>query len=483
MFAVLNLIRPCKHRKIKCGEEKPGCLNCERNGDKCDYSIVLNWQGRNRKGGFAGNMLGTSSFSMVQYSPETKTKGRKQQEEQPPRIGTPMIFESSPNLDHNVRSREILNEYTDAGVEAIASPQFGQTPPHSAGLPPMRDFDPSLNRIRAQFAESYPSPAETNIDSPPASSFPTVRKRPFHHASSSDPMPPPFPSSSYQQLPSIPGLAGHSRQQSLEDHRSKRMHISPGTEVLDHFQAQQQSYNANSYFTAPNYMSRPKPPVLTQSKSYSPLYGAQRVPPTPAASSGSEDNHQNQVKPSPTYTGSPNNRRVSIQSLVSGISPAESPGEGGFQSRLSDVSSSITGKRTYGFDHGLPDLDIPNNKDEDVLSPYTPKTTPASPNVFGSSNLDFNLDENFPEFGFLLDLPTELQQQNEQEGKSYYSRIVKVEISRSLGPLPPELLNHQMNLLYFHHFVDHTARILVPYDCSENPFKTLLPKSVFPIFV
>lgn len=34
-----------------------------------------------------------------------------------------------------------------------------------------------------------------------------------------------------------------------------------------------------------------------------------------------------------------------------------------------------------------------------------------------------------------------------------------------------------MNLLYFHHFIDHTARILVPHDCEKNPFRTILPGS------
>lgn len=387
-----------------------------------------------------------------------------------------MTFESSPSLVLSESFETESTEYTDPEVSAMISPQFGQTPPHSAGLPPMRDIDPSLSRICQ--AESYPSPTESNMSSPPGSSFPIARNKTLHHASSSDPMPPPFPGSSYQQLPTLPGSAGHSRQQSAEDHRSKRVRTSPATENLDHLQAQQQTQSANGYFSIPNYMSRSKPPGLTHMNSCSPLYGTQRVPPTPALSSGSEDNHQNYMKPSPPYTGSPNTRRVSIQSLVSGGSPTGSPGEPGHLGRLSDSHSSSE-KRTYGFDHGLPDLDLPNNKDDDALSPYTPKTTAESPASFSGFDLDFNLDDNFSEFGFLLDLPTEMQQQGQQEVRSYYNRIVKVEISPSLGPLPLELQNNQMNLLYFHHFVDHTARILVPYDCSDNPFKTLLPKSMY----
>jgi hypothetical protein len=39
---------PCKQRKIKCGEEKPTCSNCVRAGEKCDYSIRLNWDSKGR---------------------------------------------------------------------------------------------------------------------------------------------------------------------------------------------------------------------------------------------------------------------------------------------------------------------------------------------------------------------------------------------------------------------------------------------------
>src|SRR5689334_10960507 len=31
------------------GEEKPSCVNCQRQGETCDYSIRLNWDGRSKK--------------------------------------------------------------------------------------------------------------------------------------------------------------------------------------------------------------------------------------------------------------------------------------------------------------------------------------------------------------------------------------------------------------------------------------------------
>ena len=38
--------RNCKSRKVKCGEEKPRCSNCERLDEDCDYKIRLSWGGR-----------------------------------------------------------------------------------------------------------------------------------------------------------------------------------------------------------------------------------------------------------------------------------------------------------------------------------------------------------------------------------------------------------------------------------------------------
>src|SRR5271167_2090875 len=41
--------RPCKTRKVKCDEARPICVNCQRQGETCDYSIRLNWEGRGKK--------------------------------------------------------------------------------------------------------------------------------------------------------------------------------------------------------------------------------------------------------------------------------------------------------------------------------------------------------------------------------------------------------------------------------------------------
>ena len=118
----------------------------------------------------------------------------------------------------------------------------------------------------------------------------------------------------------------------------------------------------------------------------------------------------------------------------------------------------------YGIDKGFPDLDIPQNNDNYALDGTTPLSNKGSFIDTHESSDGHPLAE----FGFGLVLPS---------GGEYYASPVPVVLERNLDPLPAVLLDNQINLLYFHHFINHTARILVPHDCLENPFGTILPQS------
>jgi hypothetical protein len=61
----------------------------------------------------------------------------------------------------------------------------------------------------------------------------------------------------------------------------------------------------------------------------------------------------------------------------------------------------------------------------------------------------------------------------------YYASPVPINIPRYLSPLPSSLLKNPINLLYFHHFLNHTSKMLVPHDCDNNPFVSVLPSSTF----
>jgi hypothetical protein len=60
---------------------------------------------------------------------------------------------------------------------------------------------------------------------------------------------------------------------------------------------------------------------------------------------------------------------------------------------------------------------------------------------------------------------------------NYYENPVQINIPKILEPLPIQLTSNPMNLLYFHHFLNHVARILLPHDCPINPYRTVLPRS------
>ncbi|EME80490.1 Serine/threonine protein kinase [Pseudocercospora fijiensis CIRAD86] len=127
--------------------------------------------------------------------------------------------------------------------------------------------------------------------------------------------------------------------------------------------------------------------------------------------------------------------------------------------RLS-VKSLLHVYRTYGYDHGFPDLDIPLNDDQSVVQPKSPDLRRASAAVSEVSTSSGEFDAKQIAF----------------EPGGYYAQPVAIRIPKSLEPLPAELVNNPMNLLYFHHFINHTGRIMVPHDCTENPFRGVLPQ-------
>jgi hypothetical protein len=150
-------------------------------------------------------------------------------------------------------------------------------------------------------------------------------------------------------------------------------------------------------------------------------------------------------------------RRLSVQSLINGPqAPHNNSGIGcGREYPIAD--SKYT---TYGYDLGFPDYDSPRNNDHAAIAVFSPP----------SVTLNF---EPYISFGSV-----------KPRGKitvfdtgGYYVKPVPIRIPRSLEPFPPLLQENPMNLLYFHHFVNCTARILVPHDCERNPFRYVLPQS------
>lgn len=307
------------------------------------------------------------------------------------------------------------------------------------------------------------------MESPPLSSSSNLPYGGHHHSLSNPGMPPPFQG---QQL----SFPNHINQHegpgaAFADHQAKNLRLSPSMDSPDGY-SKNLAFPPNNFAAARQLKMGPMiSPNTIRYHSSSPSNGNARVPPTPAASSvGSEDIYQPITGPSPQQLQESNDfRRLSVKSLLSEDSPADS-GSGSdsvFPGKLN--IGSFNHKTIYGIDRGYPDLDLPENNDLVALKGVTPimGTTDFDRTDADLGNEDFN-----SEFGFGLNAS-----EGFNEGSGYYTSPVTVSISRSLEPLPPTLQENPMNLLYFHHFVNHTARMLVPHDCSENPFKSILPQS------
>lgn len=534
----LNVARPCKTRKIKCGEEKPKCQNCERQGETCDYSIRLNWEGRTKRksNDFTPEPAFKTTTPKSESQPATISRTQSESSIHRP-VFDPVTIKKERGSSHSALSsptdtkRQSRDGIGDPYAQEIGfSPESRGTPvdqhqaspfrspsargtgnfdatltrngnvttslaeiPTRASIPDfthiglpnaqMRGFrDPisaaQLSRIRDQNSSSYPSPTDSSSDSPPLSN---PKNSAGHYPSTSNrQMPPPL------QI-SLPfSSCSNTRRNQDEvpfpgEHRSKRLRISPSLDVADSFQRSQpvsySNYNGGSAKATTSY----SPPQLTSARSYSPSTSYGGVALTPASSSvTSEDTYMRSVtRPSPqVLQDSPDLRRLSVSSLLSGP-----PGQD--DSHVDSGGGSVTptspytdgpnmGKTvTYGTDRGFPDIDWPNNNDAIALNGLTPSLSTVGLCYPEGENKAEDLYVP-PEFGFGLHAANLAQ-----GGGGYYATPVTVAIPRSLGTLPSELTENPMNLLYFHHFLNHTARILVPHDCSENPFKSILPQSMW----
>ncbi|MCJ1304390.1 hypothetical protein MMC08_007202 [Hypocenomyce scalaris] len=529
---------PCKARKVKCGEEKPKCQNCERQGEPCDYSIRLNWEGRAKRRGdnatpdsisspetpkFSGGMNGPIDFggntrpATTAKSPPIKierqhTKGFKalsgkgtptDQGGECPRSASSsidglqrspatlmnMTGDQSPNLlppDTSSIDPMLVDlgeaRYTDSHNDLATPPDsgsihagfnnFNSCDNHAPATSDFRDqiSAAQLLKFRGQSHLSHPSPADSSTNIPDTQSMMVPSYGGYQTTMPPAQMPPPFHGS--MASPPYTGSFRRMEQEipSVAEHRSKRMRLSP----LYDLNKGAQRYNGNNGIPIGGafYQSgQQRSPQAHQYRPYSPSIANIGFPLTPTSSSAaSDENHaRSSAKPSPAVAhDTPDLRRVSVNSLLSndddslGVSYTEEPIPSHMHHCATDA---ITRTVPYGLDCGIPDLDCPRNNDSIALdgSSSVLDEMAGKPTSNGANSA--------AEFGFGYQrLNTAHDQGN------YYAKPVPVLIPRSLEPLPNTLLENPMNMLYFHHFLHHTARILVPHDCSENPFRSILPQ-------
>ena len=414
METLIEITRTCKAKKVKCGEEKPRCLNCERNGEQvCDYSIRLNWEGR------------------------TKRKGTSTPEPGNTVLDGLSIPKSSPGLS-------TLPFGEPGRSSASASPAFGQLDfskvprdftSHGSGTSPFEEHSSHLSH----------SGSTTEVTSPDLQS---ETGQSFRHSG----MPPPFNTDVFGKGSAMSSI-----------HRPKRSRHGSASDVPF------RTSTPDNYFSRQHHASMPgtsnpqssgsmkSPPEGLRSTLSDSFLSKEGFPLTPSASSVNSEDYI--LSPSaresplmPPYLSDP--RRLSVNSLL--IQEEENA-----KTRATDTGKQKNEDQfvSYGITKGLPDLDIPKNDDAHALDQVSP--------ILTNAEVDSQDRDAPPEFGFGLS----------SNKITYYSDHVPVKLSRTLLPLPQLLLDNPMNLMYFHFFQEFTARILVPHDCPANPFKLILPQS------
>ncbi|KZF26826.1 hypothetical protein L228DRAFT_258196 [Xylona heveae TC161] len=544
---------PCKGRKVKCGEEKPSCLNCERQGEKCDYSIRLNWDGRTKKksdGGsatiisFSGpgqascsyprNLHGSSTISASSTYPLYYGKASTGVDEHGlsstnrsmnsftpalPKGGNQLddfSYRSSPagsmtstgmtfsDVSTPARSPSVAESPSDLPIldpallgtaeRAASSPWTGTSQTSQTSLPSILPYmnqlsgsahqtsSQSSRHGRNQMAAERSSPmgsiniydsnqnsGEPNYDAGEESQS-QARAPPLYPHTRSFNMPPPAHSLSLSNTGLPITVQSLQEYDSGSGHRTKRIRLSPSSE-LHHVSSihpghdfigmdRQRTSSVATLDNAPSLPARLQPNSPYGSAN-SPLNSGNSIV-------GSEDGHTGALSGLSPYTNqpSPDLRRLSVHSLLSGPQKGENPG---FAQHISSVVSPGEDESiTYGFDCGAPDLDVNKNDDVNAITSFSSTESDILDIVPNTFEDDFY---SFIEFGFGIQAKDAAF-----ESGGYYSKPVPVKIPRSLEPLPSLLLDNRMNLLYFHHFLNNTARILVPHDCSENPFRHILPR-------
>jgi hypothetical protein len=470
---------------VKCDENRPICLNCQRQGEPCDYSIRLNWEGRGKKKSEGADAPGQVNFSAGMTSaglsrPAANIPTGSQMEFQAMSFGNqqrqfkaqaevgipPRSDPTFPPSHHQgedfqqTSSRSIASDmsmidpsltslgssstmYSDGvyggGMQGRSEPQYAQsyeryrspTPDTPGSIQPL-----AFSRVRHAHAleDSASSPIESGVRSPSASTF-SSRSATISKVESPISIPQFFGDGRDESEGPVPDMTNF-------DRPIKRVRLHVGQDV-----------------NSPSYDATMPPPNLTSYSAYnvdsqgsSVILAAPSSIGTPLtpASSHSDDASKDAYKNYPTKLSphaaqdSPDLRRLSVSSLLSG--PPGMPyqnsttygGNQGVQDWSIQTHDLYQDTTTYGIDRGFKDLDIGKNDDMNAISGASPAAM--------RDHLELVLDEDgefMPmEFGFGME-----ENNTAFENGAYYDKPVPICIPRALEPLPNKLLENPMNLL------------------------------------
>lgn len=459
-------------------------MNCERQGEVCDYSIRLNWGGRSKKGSDDWNIntnITSSPHSSIFPTPEalgisigsptpsatySEPGGRPGHSRKRSNLSLPPEEPSVPPIDPSIYRGD--NGPTSAPLDsgfrqdlggfdsgAMLLENFRQR--HAPQSQNHRDItsapiDPRIESLGIRASPNFPSPGSTSLRSPGAFGD-NIQPPNLNYERSGTPNSaslPPFSSISGPHSPFESPLHDFGDQ---GEHQAKRMRFSPKNDR-----------SPDARFLQPaveDSMLYGRDTSSMQSAGNFTFNFAVPHPLTPG--NGLDDGGFQVPQPPVPVTAQEEPRRLSVQDLLSAPPPDDI-----LTPQTPDSWPGHDADTTpYGYDLGMADEDVPKNKDSDAIrvigSPEAKRL--VFPSGYFVSEGDDGEDET-------KDRPIAFNR------GGYYAKPVAIRIHKSLEPLPQKLMENPMNLLYFHHFLNHTARLLVPHDCEQNPFRNVLPQSI-----
>ncbi|CAI7604671.1 unnamed protein product [Penicillium pancosmium] len=415
---------PCKARKVKCGEEKPICLNCQRQGESCDYSVRLNWGGRTKRASVDSPNSQSSGYggTLIGFDPIPTSAAK------PIQLPTPGSNPPSSDGFVNFRTGDLGSPgaispgtNTHLGIFDSPKPQSG-----SEGI-----NSPSQAELQFSSAWADHSPMATAGSSGPMSGYPFG---PSFHGS--------FSAAADQGvgLRSLSAFAFHANSVSqpesfLRDSADETNHPS------DHHQSGNHANHGLGFSINDMEHRDDQPRDISSHGDILALLGSHEL----TGGSHATESQMHGQKGLHSFH-QPDEEHAVRESFLA-------------QSKWQAYLTSVTDN--YGMDSGRPDRDLALNNDHaaidinsalDSIATKSRSGDSASPSVPWASPATQNAD-----YG------------------GYYASPVPINIPRYLSPLPRTLLDNPINLMYFHHFLNHTSRMLVPHDCENNPFLSVLP--------
>ncbi|KAJ5584732.1 uncharacterized protein N7459_004532 [Penicillium hispanicum] len=410
--------------------EKPICLNCQRQGENCDYSVRLNWGGRTKRASVDSPSSQSSGYggTIIGFADSIPTSAANT-------IQTPNSVSNIPADEFvNVRTRELgspaaLSPSTPAPFAVFDSPKArsesedvvspSQVETHSASTwtknPPLTtsmSSTPLADYFGHSFHDSFSPAADQGVGFRSLSAFafaPNSVSQPVSFLRNSVDTP-----SHLSESPNFQSDHGLERQMNNMTSQKNHSHVFSS------------SGGISSLLIGPH-----KSQVTRRDTTLSPEHDEMAF----GSSHASRTESLYSLHPSKTLSTDPKDDHPAHDPSIAQIK---------WKAYLTNVTDN------YGLDCGHPDRDLALNNDHAAIEldavGSQRQTEDKTPLV--AQNSDFT---------------------------GYYAAPVPINIPRSLSPLPSSLLGNPINLMYFHHFLNHTSKMLVPHDCDNNPFMSVLP--------